>query len=172
MHGAGVTCSDCHSPHSGKLRLAGNEVCGQCHAAKVFDAPAHHHHPQGSPGAKCAACHMPSTTYMGVHARPDHSIRIPRPDRTLSLGTPNACNTCHADKDPAWAVVALKTWGMADNPGAQTFAEVFALADAEGPGAAQALVGVAKDESQSAIARASALNRLNGAAAPQVLGAA
>ena len=172
MHAAGVTCSDCHNPHSGKLKLAGNEVCGQCHAAKIFDTPAHHHHPEGSPGAQCASCHMPTTTYMGVHARQDHSMRIPRPDRTLSLGTPNACNKCHADKDAKWAVAALKGWGMDDKPGAQTFAEIFALADSDGPGATGALVGVAKDEGQSAIARASALNRLNGAVAPEVLEAA
>ena len=172
MHAAGVTCSDCHNPHSGKLKLAGNEVCGQCHAAKVFDTPAHHHHPEGSPGAQCASCHMPTTTYMGVHARQDHSMRIPRPDRTLTLGTPNACNKCHADKDAKWAVAALKGWGMDDKPGAQTFAETFALADADGPGATGALVGVAKDEGQSAIARASAVNRLNGAVAPEVLEAA
>lgn len=172
MHAAGVTCSDCHNPHSGKLRLAGNEVCGQCHAAKVFDTPAHHHHPEGSPGAQCASCHMPTTDYMVIHARQDHSIRIPRPDRTLSMGTPNACNKCHADKDARWAVAALKGWGMGAKPGAQTFAETFALADSDGPGATAALVGVAKDEGQPPIARASALARLNGAVAPAVLDAA
>ncbi|WP_296708033.1 tetratricopeptide repeat protein [Rhodoblastus sp.] len=169
MHGAGVTCSDCHDPHSGKLRLAGNEVCGQCHAAKVFDAPTHHHHPQGSPGAQCATCHMPTTTYMGVHARQDHSMRIPRPDRTLSMGTPNACNKCHTDKDASWAVAALKGWGMGAKPGAQGFAEALALADADGAGAGAALARVAKDESQPAIARASALQRLTGTPAPEVL---
>ncbi|HUO53651.1 MAG TPA: tetratricopeptide repeat protein, partial [Rhodoblastus sp.] len=169
MHAAGVTCSDCHNPHSGKLRLPGNEVCGQCHAARIFDTPAHTHHPQGSPGAQCAACHMPTTNYMVIHARQDHSIRIPRPDRTLTMGTPNACNKCHADKSPAWAVEALKKWGMGKNPGAQSFAEAFALADSDGAGATEALVGVASDSGQSAIARASALARLNGDASPAVI---
>jgi Flp pilus assembly protein TadD len=172
MHAAGVTCADCHNPHSGKLRLEGNAVCTQCHAAKIFDAPAHHHHPEGSPGAQCASCHMPTTDYMVIHARQDHSMRIPRPDRSLTMGTPNACNKCHADKDARWAVEALKGWGMGGKPGAQTFAETFALADADGAGATQALVGVAKDEGQSAIARASALARLNGAADPEVVAAA
>ncbi|MCI4679325.1 tetratricopeptide repeat protein [Rhodoblastus acidophilus] len=172
MHAAGVTCSDCHNPHSGKLRLPGNQVCGQCHAAKVFDTPAHHHHPQGSPGAQCAACHMPTTNYMVIHARQDHSIRIPRPDRTISMGTPNACNKCHADEDANWAEAALKGWGMTNNPGAQTFAEAFALADADGPGATGALLGVANDSGQSSIARASALARLDGDAAPAVIEAA
>jgi tetratricopeptide (TPR) repeat protein len=169
MHAAGVTCSDCHNPHSGKLRLAGNAVCGQCHDAKIFDASSHHRHPAGSAGAQCAACHMPPRTYMGVDARHDHSIRIPRPDRTIALGTPNACNQCHNDKDAAWAVSALKSWGVTGNPGAQTFAEAFALADSEGPRARDALLGVAGDESQSFVARASALHRLSRFATPDVM---
>ncbi|MGO8738890.1 tetratricopeptide repeat protein [Rhodoblastus sp.] len=169
MHAAGVTCSDCHNPHSGKLRLPGNQVCGQCHDAKTFDAPSHHHHPVDSTGAQCASCHMPTTIYMGVDARHDHSIRIPRPDRTVALGTPNACNQCHQDKDAAWAVAALKSWHGKGNPGAQTFAEAFALADSDGPGARAALIAVAQDESQSFIARASALHRLMQFVSPDVL---
>ncbi len=169
MHAHGVTCSDCHNPHSGKLRLPGNKVCGQCHNAKVFDTSSHTHHPPGSAGAQCAACHMPTTTYMGVDARQDHSIRIPRPDRTIALGVPNACNQCHKDKDAAWAVAALKSWHADDKPGAQTFAEAFALADSDGPGARAALIRVAQDESQSAIARASALHRLRNFISPDAI---
>jgi tetratricopeptide (TPR) repeat protein len=161
MHGAGVGCSDCHNPHSGKLRLAGNEVCGQCHSAGVFDQPAHHHHASGSTGAQCAICHMPTTTYMGVDARHDHSMRIPRPDRTATLATPNACNNCHAAKSAAWAMAALKSWGAGSKPGAQTFAESFNLADRGAPGAPPALQRIVEDESQSTIARASALHRLS-----------
>ena len=44
MHAAGVTCSDCHNPHTLKLRAAGNAVCAQCHAPETFDTPKHHHH--------------------------------------------------------------------------------------------------------------------------------
>ncbi len=88
------------------------------------------------------------------------------------MGTPNACNQCHKDKDAAWAVAALKRWGMGGRPGAQTFAESFALADQDGPGATDALLGVAKDGGQSAIARASALVRLNGEESAAVIAAA
>ncbi len=161
MHGAGVTCSDCHNPHSGKLRRAGNETCSQCHAPAVFDAPAHHHHAEASTGAQCVSCHMPATVYMGVDARHDHSMRVPRPDRTTTLATPNACNQCHADKSAVWAVDALKSWGAAGRQGAQRFAEGFFLADRGAPGAEAALAQTAADESQSAIARASALQRLS-----------
>jgi hypothetical protein len=41
---------------------------------------------------------MPGRTYMGIDYRPDHSFRLPRPDLTLALGTPNACDRCHVDK--------------------------------------------------------------------------
>ncbi len=160
MYGAGVTCSDCHNPHSGKLKLSGNEVCAQCHSPARFDLPSHHHHAVDSKGAQCANCHMPTTTYMGVHARHDHSIRVPRPDRTQTLGTPNACNQCHAEKGAAWAADAIKTWRPELAPGAQGFAEAFALADQNGPGDRAALMRFAEDKAQSNIARASALERL------------
>ena len=64
MHAKGVTCSDCHDPHTQKLRAPGNAVCSQCHLATKYDAPAHHHHEPGTQGATCASCHMPTTTYM------------------------------------------------------------------------------------------------------------
>jgi Flp pilus assembly protein TadD len=160
MHAAGVTCSDCHNPHSGKVRLEGNALCGQCHAPERFDVPAHHHHTINSSGAKCTSCHMPTTTYMGIDPRHDHSLRIPRPDRTVSLGTPNACNQCHADKTPAWARDAIKQWYPSPNPGAQSFAEALSLGDQEAPGAQEALRKVVTSESFSSIAKASALARL------------
>ena len=119
MYAAGVTCADCHNPHSGKLLANGNAVCSQCHAPVRFDTTAHHHHAAGSPGSKCASCHMPPTTYMGVDARHDHSMRIPRPDRSILLGTPNACTMCHSDKPAAWARDAIRSWYPSPKPGAQ-----------------------------------------------------
>ena len=38
---------------------------------------------------------MPVKTYMVVDDRRDHSLRIPRPDLSDELGTPNACTQCH-----------------------------------------------------------------------------
>ena len=32
MYAAGVTCADCHRPHSGQRRFEGNALCTQCHA--------------------------------------------------------------------------------------------------------------------------------------------
>ena len=148
--------SDCHNPHTQKLRAPGNAVCAQCHAPATFDTSAHHHHAAGSKGSECAACHMPTTNYMVVDPRHDHSMRIPRPDRTLSLGTPNACNQCHADKTPSWASEAIKSWYPSPKLGYQSFAEAFDLADRAAPGAQAALTKIVEDTSQSTIARASA----------------
>lgn len=160
MHAAGVTCSDCHNPHSGKLRHTGNAVCTQCHASERFDTGEHHHHTAGSQGAKCVSCHMPATTYMGVDPRHDHSMRIPRPDLSVLLATPNACSACHADRPATWARDVVKAWTPALKPGFQDFAAAFDLGDRRAPGAQSALVGIARAATSSGIARASAIARL------------
>ena len=110
MHQNGVSCSDCHNPHTLQLRVPGENVCMQCHAATKYQTPAHTHHPQGSAGASCLNCHMPSKTYMGVDVRRDHSFRIPRPDLSIKTGAPNACNACHQDKSAQWAADTIRTW--------------------------------------------------------------
>ena len=110
MYQNGVTCMDCHEPHALKLRAAGNALCTRCHNATEFDAPKHHRHLADGKGAQCVSCHMPTQNYMVIHARQDHSLRVPRPDLSQSLGSPNACTQCHADKKPAWAASAMDKW--------------------------------------------------------------
>ena len=97
MYHKGIRCTDCHDPHSLKLKYPGNKTCTSCHqhAAGKYDVPSHHHHAIGTEGAKCVNCHMPHTTYMGNDKRRDHSLRVPRPDLSVKLGTPNACSQCH-----------------------------------------------------------------------------
>ncbi len=160
MHAAGVTCADCHEPHSGKLRAAGNAVCAHCHAPETFDVPAHHHHAAGSQGAQCTACHMPASTYMVIDPRHDHSLRIPRPDRNAATGAPDACTACHANRDPAWAAAQIHAWYPQPGPGFQTFADAFAAADRGEPAAADALATIIADPAQPSLVRASALARL------------
>jgi Flp pilus assembly protein TadD len=112
MYAAGVTCTDCHDPHSLALRVSADVACSRCHLQERFATTAHHFHRPLSTGASCIACHMPTRNYMVVHARHDHSFRIPRPDLSISLGTPNACTACHKDKTDRWAAdAALKWWG-------------------------------------------------------------
>lgn len=160
MHAAGVTCGDCHNPHTGKLRAQGNALCAQCHLPGKYDAPAHTLHPVGTAGAACVSCHMPTETYMGVDARHDHSFRIPRPDQSQALDTPNACNACHADRDAAWAATTLQRHFGPASKGFQTFGAAFHAARAARPGGGAALTALANDAASPAIVRASALVQL------------
>ena len=84
MFAAGVTCSDCHEPHSGKLRVASEGVCLQCHAADKFADAKHRHHAVVDPPPTCISCHMQARTYMIVDQRHDHAFRIPRPDLSVN----------------------------------------------------------------------------------------
>jgi tetratricopeptide (TPR) repeat protein/Zn finger protein HypA/HybF involved in hydrogenase expression len=110
MYEAGVTCSDCHDPHTLERKAVGDGVCFRCHSEQKFATPSHHHHPDSAKGGSCIGCHMPSRTYMGIDERNDHSFRIPRPDLTESLGVPNTCNQCHQDKSAAWATQQMYDW--------------------------------------------------------------
>jgi len=115
MYQAGVTCSDCHNPHSLQLKTGSepSDVCSQCHLPTKFAAPEHHRHAQGE--VACVDCHMPSRVYMGVDARRDHSMRVPRPELSLDGETPNACENCHDDQGTEWLVAkAGEWWGTAE----------------------------------------------------------
>lgn len=160
MYHQGVTCSDCHEPHSLQLRQQGNGVCLQCHTAEKFETKDHHFHKVGERGASCAECHMPARDYMVVDPRHDHSIRIPRPDLSVALGVPNACNQCHKDKDASWAATQVKQWYGKPSNGYQQYA--YAL-DAGRQGKAKAgemlTEQIRKIETPN-IARASAISSL------------
>jgi predicted CXXCH cytochrome family protein len=109
MFSRGVTCNNCHNPHSGKILYSGNQLCTQCHAKK-YDDFSHTFHQTGTAGAECKNCHMPSKVYMGNDVRYDHIFRAPRPDLSVKYGTPNACNNCHKDKSAAWTSNAIIKW--------------------------------------------------------------
>jgi Flp pilus assembly protein TadD len=167
MYAHGVTCSDCHNPHTGKVRASGNDLCASCHLPAKYDGPAHHHHQQTSAGASCVSCHMPTSTYMVVDPRHDHSLRIPRPDLSVGLGTPNACTNCHTNRDARWAARNVRAWYGPEPHGYQRFAPSFASADADAADAQSLLSALAGDDSQPSIARATALAELSGASSPQ-----
>lgn len=168
MHAQGVTCSDCHEPHSQKLRAEGNAVCAQCHAPAKYDAETHTGHRAGATGSRCVDCHMPPTTYMVIDPRRDHGFRVPRPDLTPATGAPNACNGCHADRDAAWADLQIQRLHGQRGEGLQRYAPAFAAAERGTPEAA-ALAAIAADSGQPAIARATAVSLLAGAQSPEAL---
>ena len=169
MHAAGVRCSDCHDPHRLRLRADGDAVCLQCHretrverfpslAPGRYDTTEHHFHPPDSTGARCVSCHMPARTYMQVDPRRDHGFRVPRPDLSVSLGTPNACTGCHEDRADEWAAERFAEWWQ--TPPEPGFAAALAAARAGTREAEGALLEVAGDEALPAIVRATALEGL------------
>jgi predicted CXXCH cytochrome family protein len=160
MFAKGVTCSDCHDPHSAALKAPGDGVCAQCHTPAKYEAAAHRHHADVSPPLSCASCHMPERRYMVVDRRHDHGFRIPRPDLSVQTGTPNACNDCHRDKSPAWAAQQVETWFGAQRRGFQTHAAAFHAAWSEAADAQTLLAAIAGSGDAPGIVRASALAEL------------
>ncbi len=157
MYQAGVTCSDCHEPHSLDLKSPGNGVCLQCHQADKYNDTGHHFHKPGQLGTSCAECHMPPRIYMVVDPRHDHSMRIPRPDLSVELGTPNACNHCHQDKSSQWAAEQVVNWYGRTPKGSQVYATMLHAARNEMPDAGNGLAVLIRDKQTPDIVRATAL---------------
>lgn len=158
MYAKGVVCSDCHDPHSAKLRLARAEICSRCHEPERFASSAHTGHEAGRGAPDCVACHMLTRTYMVVDARHDHSFRIPRPDLSITFGTPNACNDCHKDKPASWAAQAVEKWHGARRKGFQSWTEALHRAQRGEPAGRALLLELASKPQTPAIVRATAIS--------------
>ena len=170
MYSRGVRCTDCHDPHTARTLVAGNALCTRCHQpappetfptlrAADYDSPEHHRHESGTSGASCIDCHMPPQTYMVVDPRRDHSLRIPRPDLSERLGTPNACTQCHTDRSDRWAADAVRSW-YGDSARPLHYGEVIAAGRRNEPGAATQLAALVANTSQPGIVRATAVELL------------
>jgi tetratricopeptide (TPR) repeat protein len=167
MYDRGVGCNDCHDMHSLKLHEEGNAVCLQCHLGETYDAYEHHFHQhvvEGEPsdGALCVKCHMPEQPFMVIDYRADHSLRVPRPDLSLELGTPNACSSsgCHGDQTVEWAADYYTQWyGESRKP---HFGSVMAAARNGDPEAEDGLHEILENALYPVIVRATALNALQG----------
>ena len=103
---------------------------------------------------------MPTRTYMVVDVRHDHSFRVPRPDQSVALGTPNACNACHADKTPQWAADTIARWHGPDRKGFQHYGPAFHAAWTDAPDAERLLAAVVSDKETPGFARSGALPEL------------
>jgi tetratricopeptide (TPR) repeat protein len=159
MYKAGVTCSDCHSSHTLKLKAKGDNVCLQCHLATSYATPKHHFHEADSSGASCITCHMPAKIYMGVDERNDHSFRIPRPDIGQQLDLPDACTNCHKGKQSQWAADAVKRWYGKTPQGYQNFAPALDALQRQNEAALTLAYGVLLDDAPE-IAKATIVGRL------------
>lgn len=175
MFEKGIKCSDCHDSHSVRTLKADNELCMKCHRPDIYNTPSHHFHKmsdtsgrhlvnRGKPeyvqgtGVQCVNCHMVGQFYMGNDYRRDHSFRNPRPDLTISIGTPNACNDCHKDKTVAWSQGYMEKWyGSKRRP---HYGETFAAANRRDPKAVPDLVLYAGNELFPLMVRATAVSLL------------
>ena len=124
MYKHGVTCINCHNPHSTSntaKKPLGNASCMNCHQFGSLNGPhqanieAHTRHKAGSKGSSCIGCHMPK---VGKHTGKSpltvrsHLFGFIYPDETRKYGVPNGCNSCHKDKSIEWSEKYLKAWGM------------------------------------------------------------
>lgn len=169
MYANSVTCVNCHDAHSMKIKTTGNALCFSCHAPEKFDVPGHTHHLANSTGAQCVNCHMPVTTYMVVDDRRDHSIRIPRPDLSLTMNTPNACNKCHADKTVSWAAKSFLEWYGNKLPQQKTYGELLYAVSKLNAESEPALRNLLSSDIYPAIAKATALEQYNQFYTPSVV---
>ena len=122
MYARGVTCFGCHDPHGtdndAMLKRPANQMCQGCHVPGTANGPqeasieAHTHHAATSKGSECTSCHMPliEQTIANISVA-SHTFKFHTPGQTETQKIPNACNTCHKDKDTAWAKNVLQGWG-------------------------------------------------------------
>ncbi|MGQ7245798.1 tetratricopeptide repeat protein [Halomonas sp. V046] len=179
MYQNGVTCTDCHDPHSARVKIQGNGLCTQCHnpappsrfpgiTPANYDSVEHHHHAPDSEGAQCVSCHMPETTYMQVDPRRDHSFRVPRPDLSAATGSPNACASCHQnDSDEHHAATVNQWFGELSRANQEAagersphFGVTFQAARQGDPAALEGLIEIATDAARPDIVRATAVDEL------------
>ena len=124
----GITCINCHNPHTLEPTAqhnTGNTLCMKCHSFDSIIGPhqktleEHTHHKADSKGSLCVECHMPK---VGRHTGKSpltvrtHMFGFVTPAQTLKYAMPketNACFACHK-KDRSMKTLQndLELWGM------------------------------------------------------------
>jgi len=129
----GVTCINCHNPHTLEPtaeKNSGNKLCMKCHSFGSLIGPhqesleKHTHHKTNSKGTLCVECHMPKvarhTGKSPITVR-THAFGFVTPNETLKYKMPhktNACFACHNSKevkesrDMKTLQKDLEDWGM------------------------------------------------------------
>ena len=124
----GVTCINCHNPHTLEPtaeKNTGNDLCMKCHTFGSVIGPhqdslaRHTRHKEDSKGSLCVECHMPK---VGKHTGKSpitvrsHLFGFTTPDETVKYNMPdetNACFSCHKnDRDMKTLQNDLEKWGM------------------------------------------------------------
>jgi len=124
----GITCINCHNPHTLEPtaeKNTGNKLCMNCHDFGSNIGPhqtsleQHTKHKADSKGSLCVECHMPK---VGKHTGKSpltvrtHQFGFVTPKETLAYKMPketNACYACHKeDRDMKTLQKDLEAWGM------------------------------------------------------------
>ena len=124
----GITCINCHNPHTLQPtaeKNTGNELCINCHSFGSIIGPhqdsleKHTRHKADSKGSLCVECHMPK---VGKHTGKSpltvrsHLFGFTTPNETIKYGMPsetNACFACHKeDRTMKMLQEDLESWGM------------------------------------------------------------
>jgi predicted CXXCH cytochrome family protein len=116
-------CGHCHQPHAAdastnpaslKFPRDSDRMCLQCHDKFSANISAHSRHAASSEASRCVNCHMPRIMNSLLFQARTHQIDdIPDAGMTARFGqqeSPNACLTCHSDKDAQWADSKLRAW--------------------------------------------------------------
>ncbi|MEA3331520.1 MAG: cytochrome c3 family protein, partial [Campylobacterota bacterium] len=123
----GITCINCHDPHTLEPtaeKNTGNALCMKCHS---FGSPIgphqsslekHTKHKADSKGSLCVECHIPKvakhTGKSPITVR-THSFGFVTPKETLAYKMPketNACYACHKERGMKTLQNDLESWGM------------------------------------------------------------
>ena len=116
----GATCGSCHDPHppnaasnptSLKFERDSDAMCLQCHSGFKESPERHTRHAPDTEASKCVSCHMPRIMEALLFQARTHEIDdIPDAEMTERFGnadSPNACLSCHRDREPSWLRTSL-----------------------------------------------------------------
>jgi predicted CXXCH cytochrome family protein len=111
----GATCGSCHDPHppdaasnptSLKFSADSDGMCVQCHNELRVNPERHTRHAANTEASRCVSCHMPKIMEALLFQARSHEIDdIPDAEMTARFGhanSPNACLSCHKDRDTPW----------------------------------------------------------------------
>jgi tetratricopeptide (TPR) repeat protein len=86
--------------------------------------------------------------------------RDPRPDLSIGLATPNACNNCHTEHTAQWAADQVIAWYGQNRRAEPHFGSTIDAAQKEQPGADASLTRLILGSQEPAIVRGTALSLL------------
>ena len=164
----GATCLTCHAiPHNTDIDRIRSSARTPTRSARSVIRPSERPPrrtpttPSASTGSSCVECHMPRTVYSIKAEIRDHSMTVPVPENTLHHDIPNACNLCHKDKSPEWAIAQMNQWyGDRSRQKMIRRADAFAAARKGDPAAVPALLAILGEPGEGQLVRANAAGYL------------